>query len=229
MTLPTPAELAAMIDHAALKPTQGDADLEAACALAHRVRLATVCVKPYYVARAARLLDGSGTGAATVLGFPHGGQPASTKVSEAIQALRDGAVELDMVINIGALVGGDLGAVRREVEAVVGVAHARGALVKVILECAYLNDAQKTSGAKIAEDAGADFVKTSTGFAPTGATVADVRLLRATVAPRVGVKASGGMRTLDEALAMVGAGASRLGMSSTDAVLDELRKRLGSG
>jgi deoxyribose-phosphate aldolase len=166
-------------------------------------------------------------GVSTVIGFPHGGQSPEVKVGTATNALRDGASELDMVINIGALVDKDYATLEREVAMVVGLAHANEAIVKVILECAYLDDAQKAIAAQIAVAAGADYVKTSTGFGPEGATVEDVRLLRQVVGEKVGVKASGGIRTLDDALAMLDAGASRLGTSSTKQILDELRRRRG--
>jgi deoxyribose-phosphate aldolase len=149
------------------------------------------------------------------------------KVATALSAMRDGARELDMVINIGALIEKDYATIEKEIASVVGVGHASEALVKVILETGYLDDAQKAIAAQIAAASGADFVKTSTGFGPDGATVEDVRLLREIVGPKMGVKASGGIRTLDDALAMLEAGANRLGTSSTKAILNELRIRRG--
>ena len=226
-TLPTVPELASIIDHAVLKPTQTERDVVEACTIARREHVATVCVKPFYVPDCARLLKDSGVGTSTVIGFPHGGQAPEVKVSTALTALRDGATELDMVINIGALIERDYATVEKEIASVVGVGHASEAAVKVILETAYLDDAQKAIAAQIAMAAGADFVKTSTGFGPEGATVEDVRLLRSIVGPSMGVKASGGIRTLDDALAMIDAGASRLGTSSTGSILDELRQRRG--
>jgi deoxyribose-phosphate aldolase len=226
-TLPTVAQLASMIDHAVLKPTQTERDVVEACTIARRERIATVVVKPFYVPDCARLLKDSGVGTSTVIGFPHGGQAPEVKVSTALTALRDGATELDMVINIGALIERDYPTIEKEIASVVGVGHASNATVKVILETAYLDDAQKAIAAQIAVAAGADFVKTSTGFGPEGATVEDVRLLRSVVGPKVGVKASGGIRTLDEALAMIDAGATRLGTSATVSILDELRQRRG--
>ena len=227
MSLPTVPALAQLIDHAVLKPTQSERDVVEACTIARRERIATVCVKPFYVPDTARLLKDSGVGVSTVIGFPHGGQAPEVKIATATNALRDGARELDMVINIGALVDRDYDTLEREIASVVGVAHANEALVKVILETAYLDDAQKAIAAQIAAASGADFVKTSTGFGPEGATVEDVRLLRKVVGPKVGVKASGGIRTLDDALAMLEAGATRLGTSSTEAILNELRQRRG--
>ncbi|OGN86124.1 MAG: deoxyribose-phosphate aldolase [Chloroflexi bacterium GWC2_70_10] len=226
-TLPTVPELASIIDHAVLKPTQTERDVVEACTIARREHVATVCVKPFYVPDCARLLKDSGVGTSTVIGFPHGGQAPEVKVSTALTALRDGATELDMVINIGALIERDYATIEKEIASVVGVGHASEAAVKVILETAYLDDAQKAIAAQIAMAAGADFVKTSTGFGPEGATVEDVRLLRSIVGPSMGVKASGGIRTLDDALAMIDAGASRLGTSSTGSILDELRQRRG--
>jgi len=227
MSLPEVRALAALIDHAVLRPTQGERDVVDACTVARREHIATVCVKPFYVPETARLLKDSGVGTSTVIGFPHGGQAPEVKVGTATNALRDGASELDMVINIGALVDKDYATIEREVGMVVGLAHANEALVKVILETAYLDDAQKAIAAQIAAAAGADFVKTSTGFASEGATIEDVRLLRQVVGPKMGVKASGGIRTLDDALAMIAAGATRLGTSSTTDILDELRRRRG--
>jgi deoxyribose-phosphate aldolase len=229
MSLPTVRELASLIDHAVLRPTQGERDVVDACTIARKEHIATVCVKPFYVADTVRLLKDSGVGTSTVIGFPHGGQAPEVKVGTATTALRDGATELDMVINIGALVDKDYSTIEREVAMVVGLAHANEALVKVILETAYLDDAQKAIAAQIAVAAEADFVKTSTGFGPEGATVEDVRLLRQVVGDKIGVKASGGIRTLEDALAMIAAGANRLGTSSTKAILDELRHRRGEG
>lgn len=224
--LPSVRDLAAMIDHAVLKPTQTERDVVDACTIARREKIATVCVKPFYVPDCARLLKDSGVGTSTVIGFPHGGQAPEVKVSTAMTAMRDGATELDMVINIGALIERDYATIEKEIASVVGVGHASEAMVKVILETAYLDDAQKAIAAQIAVASGADYVKTSTGFGPEGATVEDVRLLRSVVGPKVGVKASGGIRTLDDALAMIEAGASRLGTSSTESILQELRERL---
>ncbi len=227
MSLPTVPELAARIDHAVLRPTQTERDVVDACTVARRERIASVVVKPFYVPITARLLRDSGVATCTVVGFPHGGQSPEVKVGTATSALRDGATELDMVINIGALIDKDYATVEREVASVVGLAHANEALVKVILETAYLDDAQKAIAARIAVAAGADFLKTSTGFAPEGATVEDIRLLRQVVGDNVGVKAAGGIRTLDEALALIEAGATRVGTSTTAAILDELRRRRG--
>ena len=225
--LPTVPELAAKIDHAVLRPNSAERDVVAACAVARREHLASVCVKPFYVTKAAKLLEGSGVLVSTVIGFPHGGQAPEVKIGTAMTALRDGAKELDMVINIGALLDDDYATVEREIASVVGLAHGNEAIVKVILETSYLDDAHKAIAARIAVAVGADFVKTSTGFAPEGATVDDVRLLKQIVGEHVGVKAAGGIRTLDDALALISAGADRLGSSATEEILAELRRRRG--
>ncbi len=227
VSLPTVPQLAAMIDHSVLRPTQTERDVVDGCTIARREHIASVVVKPFYVPDCARLLKDSGVATSTVIGFPHGGQAAEVKVSTALNAMRDGATELDMVINIGALIEKDYATIEKEIASVVGVGHASEAVVKVILETAYLDDAQKAIAAQIAVASGADFVKTSTGFGPEGATVEDVRLLRQVVGDRIGVKASGGIRTLDDALAMIAAGANRIGTSSTQQILDELRARRG--
>ena len=225
--LPTVPELAAMIDHAVLKPTQAERDVVDACTIARRERIAAVVVKPFYVPVTARMLRDSGVAVSTVIGFPHGGQAPEVKIGTATNALRDGANELDMVINIGALIDKDYETIELEIASIVGLAHAHEAIVKVILETAYLDDAQKAIAAQISVAAGADYVKTSTGFAPEGATIEDVKLLRQVVGDKAKVKASGGIRTLDDALAMIAAGASRLGTSSTGEILADLRRRRG--
>jgi deoxyribose-phosphate aldolase len=171
------------------------------------------------------MLRGSGVAVGTVIGFPHGGTTTEVKVFEAEQALRDGATELDMVINIGALRSGRDAYVKDEIAAVVEPAHAAGAIVKVILENAYLDDDQKVRACKLAEAAGADFVKTSTGFAPTGATHEDLVLMRRSVSPRIGVKAAGGVRTLDGLLAVMELGVTRIGATQTAVILDDFRAR----
>ncbi len=229
MTLPSYEGLAKMIDHSLLKPELTEAEVVAGCELAKRYHVASVCVKPCYVALAARLLAGSDVAVGTVIGFPHGGSATAIKVAEARQAMADGAVELDMVINIGELRSGHSGYVCDEIRAVVDAAkgHANGqAIVKVILENAYLADEQKVLACKLAETAGADFVKTSTGFAPSGATLEDLRLMRASVSPKMQVKAAGGVRTLDAMLAVVEAGCTRVGATATAAILDEYKQRL---
>lgn len=221
----TYAQLAKVIDHSLLKPELTEAEVIAGCELAKRYHVASVCAKPCDVPLAAKLLAGSDVAVGTVIGFPHGNSTTAVKVAEARQALADGAVELDMVINIGALRSGKTGYVRDEIRAVVEVAHAAGALVKVILENAYLTREEKITGCKLVDEAGADFVKTSTGFAPTGATVEDIRLMRETVSPRVQVKAAHGVRTLPALLDVIDAGATRCGATATAAMLDDFKKQ----
>jgi len=219
----TYSQLAKVIDHSLLKPELTESEVIAGCALAKRYHVASVCCKPADVALAAGELAGSDVNVGTVIGFPHGNSTTAIKVAEARQALQDGAVELDMVINIGALRSGRLDYVRDEIRAVVEAARGR-ALVKVILENAYLTDEQKVSACQLAEAAGADFVKTSTGFAPSGATLEDVRLMRRSVGPRVQVKCAGGVRTLPALLEMIDAGVSRSGATATAAILDEFKR-----
>ncbi len=215
-------QLARVIDHSLLKPELTEADVIAGCELAARYHVASVCVKPADVALAARLLKGSDVAVGTVIGFPHGSSTTAVKVFEAQDALANGAVELDMVINIGALRSGKYDFVRDEIHAVVEAAKGK-ALVKVILENAYLTDEQKVTACQLAEAAGADFVKTSTGFAPTGATIEDVKLMRRSVSERVQVKCAHGVRTLQALLDMIDAGVTRSGATATAAILDEFK------
>ncbi len=219
-------DLAKAIDHSLLRPELDDAFVEDGCRLAARYDVASVCVRPVDVARAAAILAGTDVAVGTVVGFPHGSQRTETKVFEARQALADGATELDMVIDIGALRSGRDDRVREDIAAIVEVAHGAGAIVKVILENAYLTDAEKVRGCRLAEEAGADFVKTSTGFAPSGATHEDLALMRRTVSPHVQVKAAGGVRTLDGLIAVMKLGVTRIGATQTGPILDEARARL---
>jgi deoxyribose-phosphate aldolase len=212
-----------MIDHSLLGPTLTVAEVEAGCEQAARLQVASVCARPCDVALASRLLAGTGVLVGTVVGFPHGATTTPAKVEETRVAVEQGAREIDMVLTISRLRSGDLPAVEADIRAVVEAAA--GSPVKVILENAYLTDAEKVAGCLAAERAGAAFVKTSTGFAPTGATVADVRLMRATVAPSVEVKAAGGIRTLDAVLDLLAAGATRFGSTATATILDELAAR----
>src|SRR3982074_713629 len=222
-------DVAKTIDHSLLRPELDDQFIEDGCRLAAKYEVASVCCKPADVARAVELLKGTGVAVGTVIGFPHGGTTTEVKVFEAEQALRLGATELDMVINIGALRSGRDAYVRDEIAAIVAVAHPAGAIVKVILENAYLDDEQKGRGCRLAEAAGADFVKTSTGFAPTGATHEDLALMRRTVSPKVGVKAAGGVRSLDGLLAVMELGVTRIGATQTAAILDDFRSRKAVG
>ncbi len=219
-------QLAKTIDHSLLKPELTEADVIAGCDLAARYHVASVCVKPCHVKLARELLAASDVAVGTVVGFPHGNSTIATKVFETQEAVAAGANEIDMVINIGEFRSGHADYVRNEIRAVVSAAHPQ-AIVKVILENAYLTHDEKVLGCQLAEEAGADFVKTSTGFAPTGATVEDIALMRATVGPQVQVKAAHGVRTLDQLLAMIDAGATRSGATATAAILDEFKQRHG--
>jgi deoxyribose-phosphate aldolase len=218
-------DVAKTIDHSLLRPELDDAFVEEGCRLAARYDVASVCVRPADVRRAKAILEGTDVAVGTVVGFPHGSHTTETKVFEARRALEDGATELDMVINIGALRSGRDEDVRRDIEAVVEVGHAAGALVKVILENAYLTDEEKERGSRLVEAAGADFVKTSTGFAPSGATHEDLALMRRTVSDRVQVKAAGGVRTLDALIAVMDLGVTRVGATATATILDDFRAR----
>lgn len=219
----TLAELAKVIDHALLRPEMTEAEVTAGCELAHRYHIASVCVKPCDVTLAARLLAGSDVAVGTVIGFPHGSSTTPVKVAEARQALADGATELDMVMNIGALRSGKSDYVRADIQAVVEAARGQ-AHVKVILENAYLTDEQKVLACQLAEAAGAAFVKTSTGYAATGMTVADIKLMRAAVGPQVQVKAAHGVRTLATLLEVIDAGATRAGATATATMLDDFKR-----
>jgi deoxyribose-phosphate aldolase len=218
-------DVAKTIDHSLLRPELDDQFITDGCKLAAEYHVASVCCRPADVKRAVELLKGTDVAVGTVIGFPHGGSTTEAKVFEAEQALRDGATELDMVINIGALRSGRDEYVKDEIAAVVATAHAVGAIVKVIMENAYLDDDQKVRGCKLAEAAGADFVKTSTGFAPTGATHEDLALMRRSVSPHIGVKAAGGVRTLDALLAVMELGVTRIGATATATILDDFRAR----
>lgn len=204
-----------LIDHTALKPDATREDIRRLCREAHRYGFATVCINPCWVPVAAAELADSTVRVCTVVGFPLGANTAEIKRAETEVAIRAGAREIDMVINVGALRGGDYDTVRRDIQGVVETAHPGGALVKVILETALLSDSQKETACLLAKDAGADFVKTSTGFGIKGATVHDVALMRRVVGERMGVKAAGGIRTLADLRAMVAAGASRIGASAS--------------
>lgn len=217
-------QLAKVIDHSLLRPELTEADVIAGCQLAARYETATVCVKPCDVKLAKETLKGSSVLVSTTIGFPHGAHVTAIKVAEAQQAMDDGAVELDMVMNIGRLRGGKTDYVRDDIKAVCDAAHARGAKVKVILENAYLTDGQKVLACKLAEEAGADWVKTSTGFAASGATLEDLRLMRRSVTDRVEVKAAGGVRTLPALLDVVDAGATRCGATATATILDDFKR-----
>ncbi len=205
--------LASIIDHTLLKPEATEADIKKVCQEAIEYKFKSVCVNTHYVPLVSRQLRGSGVLTCGVVGFPLGAMTTRAKVDEASDAIKNGANEIDMVINIGALKSGDWDIVKRDIEGVVGVARGR-ALVKVILETSLLTDEEKIRACTIAKIAGADFVKTSTGFNKGGATVEDIKLMREVVGPNMGVKASGGVRDAETARAMVAAGATRIGTSS---------------
>lgn len=218
-------KLAKVIDHSLLRPELTSDEVRSGCELAKQYHVATVCVKPCHVSLAKSILEGSDVVVSTVIGFPHGANTTAVKVFEAQEAMDHGARELDMVLNIGELRSGNHDLVRSDIQAVCEEAHARGVRVKVILENAYLSDEQKMHACKLCEEAGADWVKTSTGFAPSGATLDDLRLMRSAVSPRVQIKAAGGVRTLDQLLAVIDVGCTRSGATATAAILEEFKKR----
>ncbi|KAJ1819218.1 hypothetical protein LPJ56_001626 [Coemansia sp. RSA 2599] len=224
----TPEMVAKTIDHALLRPDMTTDDVVSGCRLCAQYKTASVCVRPCDVALAAQELKGTGVDVGTVIGFPHGSTSTQAKVAESLQALEDGAVELDMVVNIGRLKSNDIDYVRRDIAAVVRASKGRLAAccVKVILECSLLTDDEKVKACGAAQEAGADYVKTSTGFSTGGATLGDLRLMRQCTDPdRVRVKASGGIRSLDDLIACLQAGADRIGASATAAIVDEMRAR----
>ena len=219
-SLATNAPIASLIDHTLLRPEATRADIVKLCGEARQYGFATVCINPYWVPLAASELAGTAVKVCTVAGFPLGATSTEAKVAESAAALRAGAGEVDMVMNVGALRSGDFDAVKLDIQAVARVCHDAGAIVKVILETALLDDAQKTTACGVAQAAGADFVKTSTGFAAAGATVQDIVLMRHAVGSRMGVKAAGGIRTLDDFRAMVAAGANRVGASASVKIVE---------
>lgn len=212
------AQVAAMIDHTILKADATKGEIQQICAEAREHRFATVCVNAGWVPLAAKLLKGSGVGVTTVVGFPLGATSTASKAFEAKQAIEDGATEIDMVLNIGLLKSGDAAGVQRDVEGVVAACKGKAPL-KVILETGLLSDDEKVVACELCVKAGADFVKTSTGFGKGGATQEDIALMRKTVGPDLGVKASGGVRDLETALAMVASGATRIGASTSVAIV----------
>lgn len=208
------SQLARLIDHTMLKADATPAEIVNLCEEALQYRFASVCVNPIYVPLAAAELANTDVEICTVIGFPLGATTTTAKICEAEQALDDGATELDMVLCIGALKAGERDQVKEDIAAVVSVCHHGGALLKVIIETALLDDEEKVLACEVAQEARADFVKTSTGFAASGARVEDVRLMRRTVRPEMGVKAAGGIHSYEEAMAMIEAGANRLGASA---------------
>jgi deoxyribose-phosphate aldolase len=221
----TERDIAKTIDHSLLRPELDDGFIEAGCRLAAKYDVASVCCRPADIARAAELLRGTDVHVGSTIGFPHGNHATEVKVFEARRALADGATELDMVIQIGALKSGRDADVQADIEAVVQVGHSAGAIVKVIFENAYLTDDEKVRACRLSEAAGADFVKTSTGFAPSGATHDDLRLMRANTSPHIQVKAAGGVRTLDALLAVMELGVTRIGATATETIIEDFRAR----
>ena len=225
-----PDSIARLIDHSLLQPTMTDAELRAGCEVGKKYGVASVCIKPYAVPLAAEILAGSNVKVCTVIGFPHGSNQPEVKAFEADLACRQGASELDMVVNIGKVLSGDWAYVQRDIQAVVDVAHRHGAITKVIFENDFLpSDDQKIRLCQICESVGAEFVKTSTGFGFVkqpdgnynykGATEADLKLMRASCGPQVQVKAAGGVRTYPEAVKVRDLGVSRIGASATEAIV----------
>jgi deoxyribose-phosphate aldolase len=221
----TERDIAKTIDHSLLRPELDDAFVEDGCRLAAKYDVASVCCRPADVRRAKAILAGTDVAVGTTIGFPHGNHRTETKVFEARQALADGATELDMVIQIAALKSGRDADVESDIRAVVEVGHAAGAIVKVIFENAYLTDDEKIRACHLTTVAGGDFVKTSTGFAPSGATHDDLRLMRANTPPYIGVKAAGGVRTLDALLAVMDLGVTRIGATATETIILDFRAR----
>jgi deoxyribose-phosphate aldolase len=219
--------IARRIDHSLLSPTMTVAELEDGCRLAADYGVASVCIKPFAVGLAAKLLAGTVVNVGTTIGFPHGGHASSLKILESRQAIDDGATELDMVVNIGQVIGGEWGFVRDDIAGVTEIARSHGAIVKVIFENCYLNDDQKARLCAICGEVKADYVKTSTGYGTGGATRDDILLMRRESPTHVKVKAAGGMRDVDSAIAFAELGCDRLGLSKTADILDALLERLG--
>ena len=225
----TPHDIAKMLDHSTLQPYLTEEDIRKGCELALKYDCASVCARPCDVPILKEMLDGSDVKVCTVIGFPHGSHQTTVKVAEAMTALGEGCTELDMVINIGKLLAGDTEYVKKEIMLLAELAHQQGAILKVILETCYLTDEQKVTCCKLAEEAGADFVKTSTGYGSKGCTIDDLRLMRASVSEHVRVKGSGGIRDLDTVLSARAVGASRCGVSATAKIMEEAEKRYAEG
>ena len=225
----TPHDIAKMLDHSTLQPFLTEEDIRKGCELALRYDCASVCARPCDVPILKEMLAGSDVKVCTVIGFPHGAHETAIKVAEAQLALDEGCQELDMVLNIGRMIRGDHDYVRDEIRMIAELAHKRGAILKVILETCYLTDEQKVAACKLSEEAGADFVKTSTGYGSKGCTIDDLRLMRASVSPQIRVKGSGGIRDLDTVLSARAVGASRCGVSATEKIMQEAEKRYAQG
>ncbi|MCX6358463.1 MAG: deoxyribose-phosphate aldolase [Armatimonadetes bacterium] len=225
----TYSDIAKLIDHSLLNPALTQAELEAGCRLALEYDVASVCIMPHALRRCAELLAGSTVAPSTTIGFPHGGHTTRIKLTEAEQAVSDGGKELDMVVNISRVRSGDWSYVSDEIGAITQLTHGAGARVKVIFENCYLTDDEKVHLCRICGEVGADWVKTSTGYGTGGATLADLRLMRANAPSHVQVKAAGGVRDLNTLLQVREIGVSRIGASATKAMLDEARLRIAAG
>jgi len=225
----TAREIAKMIDHSLLNPIMTEKDIIEGCEIARKYDVATVCVKPSFVDVAAKALEDSHVSVSTVIGFPHGSNLTEVKVFEAERAIAHGCEELDMVLDIGKLLGGEYEYVEHDIAAVAHTAHKRWTILKVILENAYLNDELIVKACQLCERAGADFVKTSTGYASSGATIHDLRLMRASVSDHIHVKAAGGVRSLDAALQVRAVGATRFGCTTTAKIMEDALARESEG
>ena len=222
-------EISKMIDHSLLPPSLTDEELDYGCRMSLDYNCASVCIMPYYLKRCAEILRGSTVKASTTIGFPHGGHTTAIKLAETRRALDDGCEELDMVVNISKVLSGDWDYVRGEIKAIVDLAHPQGQKVKVIFENCYLKEAHKIRLCEICGEAGADWVKTSTGFGTSGATIEDVKLMRAHSPAHVQIKAAGGIRNLGQLLDFRALGVSRVGASRTKDILEDCKKRAGKG
>lgn len=212
-------EVAKYIDHAVLKPNHTDDDVRKACEMAKRWNIASVCVKPCHVLLAKKLLEGSDVKVCTVIGFPNGSTTTATKAFETIDAIMNGASEIDMVMNVGKLISGDEHYVLNDIKQIINICHSENVICKVIIETSLLTDNLKVKACELVKQAGADYVKTSTGFNGDGATLEDIALMKNTVGDQVKIKASGGIKTYEQAVAFIEAGCSRLGISSTEEIL----------
>ncbi len=225
----TPGDIAGMLDHSTLQPYLTEEDIRHGCEVALKYGTASVCARPCDVPVLAEMLRGSAVKVCTVIGFPHGSNETAIKAEEAVLALREGCEELDMVLNIGKLKHGDTDYVEAEIRFLADLAHASGAILKVILETCYLTEEEKLTACRLSEKAGADFVKTSTGYGSGGCTLEDVKLMRSAVSGKVRVKGSGGIRDLDTVLALRAAGCDRCGVSATEKIMAEAEKRFAEG
>lgn len=225
----TPKDIAAMLDHSTLQPWLTEADIRHGCEVALKYGTASVCARPCDVPILAAMLKGSPVKVCTVIGFPHGAHETAIKAAEAELAVKEGCQELDMVINIGKLKGGDEAYVEAEIREIAEIAHRSGAILKVILETCFLTEEEKVTACRLSERAGADFVKTSTGYGSAGCTIEDLKLMRKSVSEKVRIKGSGGIRDLDTVLAARAAGASRCGVSATEKIMEEAERRFREG